>query len=98
MADSASGGPDFDPQNPHGLTLLEQQVVDLLLGGLTSDEVADLLGVERRSVSTRRASAMRKYGARNGMHLAHLIEVSRRAAAHDAGVLAVEDIPSSLGL
>lgn len=98
MADSASGGPDFDPNNPYGLTLLEQQVVDLLLGGLTSDEVAELLGVERRSVATRRATAMRKYGARTGMHLAHLIEIARRAAARDGGVLAVEDIPSSLGI
>jgi hypothetical protein len=47
-------------------------------------------------VAQRRASAMRKYGARNGMHLAHLVEISRRTAAADAGLVVLEDVPSSL--
>lgn len=97
MTDSMSNSPDVDPQNPYGLTPLEEQVVDLLLSGLTSDEVADVLAVERRSVASRRASAMRKYGARSGMHLAHLIEITRRAA-HDLAPVVGEDVSGSLGL
>jgi DNA-binding NarL/FixJ family response regulator len=79
----------FDPENPYALTHVEQQVVDLLISGLTGAEIADLLSLDRRSVALRRASAMRKYGARNGLHLAHLIEITRRPAASD---LATRDI------
>ena len=86
----------FEADNPYALTVQEQQVVDLLTGGLTGEEVGDLLGIDRRSVAQRRASAMRKYGARNGMHLAHLVEISRRTAAADAGLVVLEDVPSSL--
>jgi DNA-binding NarL/FixJ family response regulator len=88
----------FDPENPYALTLVEQQVVDLLISGLTGEEVGELLRVDRREVALRRASAMRKYGARNGMHLAHLIEITRRAApAGDSDVIVLEDIPTSIG-
>jgi DNA-binding CsgD family transcriptional regulator len=86
----------FDPENPYALTQLERQVVDLLIGGLTGEEVGDLLGIERRGVALKRASAMRKFGARNGMHLAHLIEITRRSVAADAGLVVLEDVPSSL--
>lgn len=86
----------FDAENPYALTQLERQVVDLLIGGLTGEEVGSLLGIDPRSVAQRRASAMRKYGARNGMHLAHLIEITRRTAAATSGVVVLEDVPSSL--
>jgi DNA-binding CsgD family transcriptional regulator len=89
----------LDPENPYALTVLEQQVVDLLIGGLTGEEVGDLLGIDRRSVALKRASAMRKYGARNGLHLAHLVEITRRSPAVAASeVVALEDIPSSLAV
>ena len=85
---------DFDPENPYALTAVEREVVDLLIAGLTAAEVADLLFIARRDVALRRASAMRKLGARNGLHLAHLIEVTRRyAGARDT--MAVEDITFS---
>jgi len=71
-------------------------VVDLLISGLTSDEVGDLLALDRRRVSLIRASAMRKYGARNGMHLAHLVEITRRPAVAD-DLVVLEDVPSGLG-
>ena len=87
---------DFDPENPYALTQMEQQVVDLLIGGLTGEEVGDLLGIDRRGVALKRASAMRKFGARNGMHLAHLIEITRRSAAVEAGLVVLEDVPTSL--
>lgn len=93
--DGAVGGVDAD--NPRALTALERHIVDLLIGGLTGEEVGDLLGIDRRSVAQHRASAMRKYGARNGMHLAHLVEIARHSAAARTGLVVLEDVPSSLG-
>jgi len=93
---NAPEGDGFDAENPYALTQLEWQVIDLLIGGLTGEEVGSLLGIDPRSVAQRRASAMRKYGARNGMHLAHLVEITRRSAAAEAGVVVLEDVPSSL--
>ena len=84
-----------DPENPYALTELERQVVDLLTAGLTGEEVGDLLGIDRRGVALRRASAMRKYGARNGLHLAHLIETSRRKASGECDVVVIEDVPTA---
>jgi hypothetical protein len=39
---------------------------------------------------------MRKYGARNGMHLAHLFEITRHPVATD-DLVVLEDVPSGLG-
>lgn len=96
MAQTQTAKDDFDPENPYALTQLERQVVGLLISGLTGEEVGDLLGIERRGVALKRASAMRKFGARNGMHLAHLIEITRRSAAAEAGLVVLEDVPTSL--
>ena len=85
-----------DPENPYALTPLERQVVDLLTAGLTGEEVGDLLGIDRRGVALRRASAMRKYGARNGLHLAHLVEISRRKAASEPDAVVIEDVATAL--
>ena len=99
MADSdAAIGSGFDPENPYALTVIEQQVVDLLMAGLTGEEVGDLLGIDRRQVMLRRSSAMRKYGARNSLHLAHLVGITRRTASHEGGVVSLEDVPGSYGL
>lgn len=89
------GTTGLDPENPYALTLLEQQVVDLLLSGLTGEEVADLLAIERRRVALCRAGAMRKYGARNGLHLAHLVAITRRPALQ-AQIVALEDVPTGI--
>ena len=86
----------FDDANPYGLSELETRVVDLLTAGLTAPEVADLIGLDRRAIATHRAAAMRKYGARNGLHLAHLVETTRRRVAADAGLVVLEDVPTSL--
>ena len=90
-----------DPENPHALPPLERQVVDLLMAGLTGGEVGDLLGIDRRGVALRRASVMRKYGARNSMHLAHLIDVGRARVDAEASretetVVVIEDVPTAL--
>jgi len=85
----------LDPENPYALTVLEQQVVDLLLSGLTGEEVADLLAIERRRVALCRAAAMRKYGARNGLHLAHLVSITRRPALQEQ-IIALEDVPTGI--
>lgn len=86
----------FDPENPYALTPLEWQVVDLLTAGLTGEEVGGLLGIDRRGVALRRASAMRKYGARNGLHLAHLVAISRRTSGSEPSIVMLEDMPSGL--
>jgi DNA-binding CsgD family transcriptional regulator len=91
----ASGIAGHDPENPYALTVLEQQVVDLLLSGLTGDEVADLLAVDRRRVALCRAGAMRKYGARNGLHLAHLVAITRRPVP-DERYVSLEDVPGGI--
>jgi DNA-binding CsgD family transcriptional regulator len=90
-----SGMDGLDPENPYGLTVVEQQVVELLLSGLTGEEVADLLTIDRRRVALCRASAMRKYGARNGLHLAHLVEITRRPMRQQQ-IIALEDVPSGI--
>ena len=95
-ADEKARAVGFDPENPYALTPLERQVVDLLTAGLTGDEVGDLLGIDRRGVALRRANAMRKYGARNGLHLAHLVEITRRNANMDGDVVVLEDVPTAL--
>lgn len=91
----AAGTAGLDPENPYALTVVEQQVVDLLLSGLTGDEVADLLAIDRRRVALCRAGAMRKYGARNGLHLAHLVEITRRPLRQQQ-IVALEDVPSGI--
>lgn len=84
----------FDPENPYALTPIEQQVVDLLIAGLTGDEVGDLLNIDRRGVALRRASAMRKYGARNGLHLAHLVGITRQKLIEQGDTVVLEDVAS----
>jgi DNA-binding NarL/FixJ family response regulator len=86
----------IDTENPYALTTLEQQVVELLMGGLTVEEVGDLLGIDKRVVALRRASAMRKYGARNPLHLAHLVEITKRKLPEDEAVAPARDTQVSL--
>ena len=93
---NAPEGEGVDAGNPYALTQLEWQVIDLLIGGLTGEEVGSLLGIDPRSVAQRRASAMRKYGARNGLHLAHLVEITRRRAAQESDLVVLEDVPSAI--
>jgi DNA-binding CsgD family transcriptional regulator len=95
-ADETVNAAGYEPENPYALTSLERQVVDLLTAGLTGDEVGDLLGIDRRGVALSRAGAMRKYGARNGLHLAHLVEITRRNAQQCGEVVVIEDVPSAL--
>jgi len=95
--DDAGGIAGPDPENPYALTLLERQVVDLLLSGLTGDEVADLLAIDRRRVALCRTGAMRKYGARNGLHLAHLVAITRRPGLQEQ-IVSLEDVPSGIAI
>lgn len=76
-AESAAAPAPFDTYNPYDLTGTERQVVDLLMAGLTSSEVSDLLGISLRVVVQRRIGAMRKVGARNSLHLASMIAACR---------------------
>ncbi|MEQ6901998.1 LuxR C-terminal-related transcriptional regulator [Nocardioides sp. YIM 152588] len=54
------------------LTPRERQVVDLVVQGLTDADIADRLGVARRTVQTQLASARAKLGAESRAHLAAL--------------------------
>jgi len=84
----------FDPENPYGLTHLERQVVDLLMSGQTTEQVSETLFLDHRDVALRRASAMRKFGARNGLHLAHLI-ATIQPQHYEPDCIVLEDVPSA---
>lgn len=86
-------GSPADSANPYGLTMIERQVVDLLATGMAAREVCLHLSMDRRDVALRRASAMKKLRARNGMHLAHLIATMWPTSNED--VVVVEDIQSA---
>lgn len=53
------------------LTSREREVAARLLDGLTSKEIARVLGISHRTVETHRASLMRKYGASTAADLVH---------------------------
>jgi DNA-binding CsgD family transcriptional regulator len=63
----------FDPTDPNLLTAREKEVMALIMNGLTSLEAGGVLGISRRTVEFHRAHVQRKFGARNGTHLAFLI-------------------------
>jgi len=52
-----------------GLSARERQVLDLIAQGHTNREMADKLGISRRTVETYRALLMRKYAAKNRAEL-----------------------------
>lgn len=53
----------------------EEQVVRLVLSGLTNREIAERLAVSKRTVEFFRANAMRKLGAHNAQELRHRFEL-----------------------
>lgn len=55
------------------LTAKENEVLEYVLGGFKSKEIAQLLNVSRRTVEEYRSSAMKKVGARNVAELASKI-------------------------
>ncbi|MDB5563314.1 MAG: two component transcriptional regulator, LuxR family, partial [Hyphomicrobiales bacterium] len=63
----------FDLTDPSLLTARQKEVKALIMNGLTSLEAAGVLGISRRTVEFHRAHVQRKFGARNGTHLAFLI-------------------------
>jgi len=59
-----------------GLTPRERQVMDLVVKGEASKQIARLLGIGQRTVETHRASVMRKIGARSLPELVRLTIVA----------------------
>jgi FixJ family two-component response regulator len=56
-----------------GLTQREREVVDHVVDGKSSREIATLLGIAQRTVETHWASAMRKTGAASPSALVRLV-------------------------
>lgn len=83
-----------DYSNPYALTALEQQVVDMLMTGMSGKEVASQLRIDRRDVALLRTRAKQKCGARNWLHLAHLVETTRPRHVPD-DCLFLEDYQSA---
>lgn len=51
------------------LTKREKEVLKLISEGLTSEEIAKIIGVTQRTVDAHRANAMQRTGAKNSAHL-----------------------------
>lgn len=64
-AGSAEPVADAAPAGHHGLTQREQEVLNLVSGGVTNKEGALLLKISPRTFEAHRAQIMRKLGARN---------------------------------
>jgi DNA-binding NarL/FixJ family response regulator len=73
---SLSGGADLVPIAPNlqrlPLTAREQQVLDLLVEGLSDGEVAERLGIARTTIHTHVSTIMRKVQALNRIQLGRL--------------------------
>jgi DNA-binding CsgD family transcriptional regulator len=64
-AGSAEPAADAGPAGHHALTPREQEVLNLVSGGVTNKEGALLLKISPRTFEAHRAQIMRKLGARN---------------------------------
>uniref|UniRef100_UPI0026DDB0FF LuxR C-terminal-related transcriptional regulator n=1 Tax=uncultured Sutterella sp. TaxID=286133 RepID=UPI0026DDB0FF len=53
----------------------EEQVVRLVCEGLTNRQIAERLGVSKRTIEFFRANAMRKLGAHNAKELQHRFQL-----------------------
>lgn len=62
------------------LTRREQEVMDLLVGGLGTKEIARRLGISPKTVATHREHVLAKMGVRNVVELANLVRLA--PAAH----------------
>ena len=54
------------------LTKREQEILELMLGGLRSKDIADNLFISTRTVEAHRKNIMQKFGAQNSIHLTRL--------------------------
>ena len=61
-------------KGPHGLTLMEMRVADLLPKGLTNREIGQQLGISEQTVKTHLRNLMRKLGARDRTEAASLAQ------------------------
>lgn len=61
-------------KGPHGLTLMEMRVADLLPKGLTNREIGRQLGISEQTVKTHLRNLMRKLGARDRTEAAALAQ------------------------
>ncbi|UZE49320.1 helix-turn-helix transcriptional regulator [Rhodopseudomonas sp. P2A-2r] len=75
---SAETVADAAPAGHHGLTPREQEVLNLVSGGVTNKEGALLLKISPRTFEAHRAQIMRKLGARNVADLLRKVLVEPR--------------------
>lgn len=55
------------------LTTKQQKVCDLIVKGWSNKEIADSLGVSRRTVENHREAVFNKTGARNAVELVRMV-------------------------
>ena len=59
---------DLSRASDHGLSAREAQVLELICDGASDQEIARLLGIERRTASNHVETMLRKIGARSRAH------------------------------
>jgi two-component system, LuxR family, response regulator FixJ len=63
------------------LTNREAEVMDFVVQGLSSKEIAEKLGVSFKTIEAHRAKIMKKMGANNVSHLIHMVLLTRDSHA-----------------
>ena len=81
-ADDGLGGSISEVQYPEGTSAAEQQIIDLVLQGLTVKEIAEQRGVSLRTVTTQLGAIFRKAGVNSQ---AELIAIMTEGVSDEAG-------------
>ena len=82
-------GPQSDLQKEYGLSNREVEVLHLVAKGLSSKQVAPMIGISARTVEAHRANIKRKTSARG---LSDLFDISSRIRTYDLKKGAVETV------
>ena len=82
--------------NPYGLTTREFDVARMLGRGLGVVEIAETLGISGRSVIAQRERLMQKLGARNFIHLEHIISPLGRLESDWSETVYLDDFSDGL--
>jgi two-component system CheB/CheR fusion protein len=93
----ADGSRSPEPRSPgsrrlfHKLTLRQREVLQLVLAGYRSREIARQLGISKKTVDLHRASIMRRTGMRSMFEVVSLVLASRDDAPHAVAEKLIQD-------